>query len=149
MIAGAAALICLLLLGVPSPFVLALWVAFADLIPLLGATLGAAVAVLAAFLHSPTAGIVAVIFFVVYQQVENNVLYPSVMAKRVKVNPLVVLLSVLVSVSLFGFIGAVLAVPASGAIQVGVKAVQVERRRERLADRRRRRQVGDDDGDEE
>ena len=131
-IAGTTALICLLLLGVPSPFVLALWVAFADLIPLIGATLGAAVAVLAAFLHSTTAGIVMIIFFVVYQQIENNALYPSVMAKRVKVNPLVVLLSVLLSVSLFGFIGALLAVPASGAIQVAVKAVQVERRRERL-----------------
>jgi predicted PurR-regulated permease PerM len=131
-IAGTTALICLLLLGVPSPFVLALWVAFADLIPLVGATLGAAVAVVAAFLHSPTAGIVTIIFFIVYQQVENNALYPSIMANRVKVNPLIVLLSVLLSVSIFGFIGAVLAVPASGAIQVAVKAVQAERRRERL-----------------
>ncbi len=131
-IAGTTALICLLLLGVPSPFVLALWVAFADLIPLVGATLGAAVAVLAAFFHSPTAGIIAIIFFIVYQQIENSVLYPSIMAKRVKINPLIVLLSVLLSVAIFGFIGALLAVPASGAIQVAVKAVQLERRREKL-----------------
>jgi predicted PurR-regulated permease PerM len=144
-IAGTTALICLLLLGVPSAFVLALFVAFADLIPLVGATIGAIVASLAAFLQSPTAGIIAVIFFVVYQQIENSVLYPSVMAKRVKINPLIVLLSVLLSVAIFGFIGALLAVPASGAIQVAVKAVQLERRRERLVvtesppNRRRRR----------
>jgi predicted PurR-regulated permease PerM len=144
-IAGTTAVICLLLLGVPSPFVLALFVAFADLIPLVGATIGAIVASLAAFFHSPTAGIIAVIFFVVYQQIENSVLYPSVMAKRVKINPLIVLLSVLLSVAIFGFIGALLAVPASGAIQVAVKAVQLERRRERLVvteeppNRRRRR----------
>ena len=150
-IAGTTALICLLLLGVPSPFVLALWVAFADLIPLVGATLGAAVAVLAAFFHSPTAGIIAIIFFIVYQQIENSVLYPSIMAKRVKINPLIVLLSVLLSVAIFGFIGALLAVPASGAIQVAVKAVQLERRREKLvvADtptgrRRRRRRAIDE-----
>lgn len=150
-VAGTTALICLLLLGVPSPFVLALWVAVADLIPLVGATIGAAVAVLAAFFHSPTAGIIALIFFVVYQQIENSVLYPSVMAKRVRINPLVVLLSVLLSVAVFGFVGALLAVPVSGAIQVAVKAVQLERRREILgvnpADettqgrRRRRRQA--------
>jgi predicted PurR-regulated permease PerM len=150
-IAGSTALICLLLLGVPSPFVLALFVAFADLIPLVGATIGAIVASLAAFFHSPTAGIIAVIFFVVYQQIENSVLYPSIMAKRVKINPLVVLLSVLLSVAIFGFIGALLAVPASGAIQIGVKAVQMERRRERLVvseeapNRRRRRQRATED----
>ena len=131
-IAGTTALICLLLLGVPSAFVLALFVAVADLVPLVGATIGAAVAVLAAFLQSPTAGIIALIFFIVYQQIENSVLYPAVMAKRVKINPLVVLLSVLISVAIFGFIGALLAVPASGAIQVAVKAVRMERRRERL-----------------
>ena len=111
---------------------LALFVAVADLIPLVGATIGAVVAALAAFFHSPTAGIVAVIFFVVYQQIENSVLYPAVMAKRVKINPLVVLLSVLLSVAIFGFVGALLAVPFAGAIQVAVKAVQMERRRERL-----------------
>ena len=145
-IAGTTAVICLLLLGVPSPFVLALFVAVADLIPLVGATIGAIVASLAAFFHSPTAGIIAVVFFIVYQQIENSVLYPAIMAKRVRINPLVVLLSVLLSVAIFGFVGALLAVPVAGAIQVAVKAVQMERRREKLVvaeespqSRRRRR----------
>ncbi len=132
LIAGSTALVCLLVLGVPSPVVLALWVAFADLIPLVGATLGAAVAVTVAFLHSPAAGFISLVFFIVYQQIENSVIYPSIMARRVKINPLVVLLSVLVSVAVFGFVGALLAVPVSGAIQVAVKAARSERQRERL-----------------
>jgi predicted PurR-regulated permease PerM len=131
-VAGTTSFICLVALGVPSPFVLALWVAFADLIPLVGAILGAAVSVLAAFLHGTTAGVVALIFFIVYQQIENSVLYPAVMSRRVNVNPLVVLLSVLLGVEIFGFIGALLAVPASGAMQVVAKAVKQERNRERL-----------------
>jgi predicted PurR-regulated permease PerM len=132
LVAGVSAFICLVAFGVPSPVVLALFVAFADLIPLVGAAIGAAVAVVAAYLHSPTAGLVALIFFVVYQQVENGVLYPWVMARKVKVNPLVVLLSVLLAVEIFGILGALLAVPASGALQVIVKAVRQERAREQL-----------------
>lgn len=132
LICGTTAFICLVALGVPAPFVLAIWVAFADLIPLVGAVIGAAVAVLAAFLHSTTAGVVAIIFFVVYQQVENSVIYPAVMSRRVKVNPLVVLLSVLLGVEIFGWVGALLSVPASGAILVAVKAIRQEHQRERI-----------------
>jgi predicted PurR-regulated permease PerM len=127
-----AAFVCLLALGVPSPVVLALWVAFADLIPLVGATLGAAVCVLVAYLQSPAAGLIALIFFIVYQQIENGVIYPSIMARTVKVNPLVILLGVLVAVELFGIVGALLAVPVSGALQVIVTAVRQERQREQL-----------------
>ena len=131
-VAGVAAFTALVSLGVPSPVVLALFVAFADLIPLVGATLGAAACVIAAYLHSPTAGLIALIFFVVYQQVENGVIYPWIMARKVNVNPLVILLSVLVGVELFGILGALLAVPASGALQVMLIAIRQERHREQL-----------------
>ena len=132
LIAGVAAFACLVALGVPSPVVLALFVAVADLIPLIGATLGAAVCVIAAYLHSPTAGLISLIFFVVYQQIENGVLYPWIMARKVNVNPLAILLSVLVAVELFGMVGALLAVPVSGALQVIVIAVRQERQREQF-----------------
>ena len=132
LVAGVAAFICLVSVRVPSPVVLALFVAFADLIPLVGATLGAAVCVLAAFLYSPTAGLVSLIFFIIYQQVENGLIYPWIMARKVNVNPLVILLSVLVGVELFGILGALLAVPASGALQVIIKAVRQEHGREQL-----------------
>src|SRR4029079_15773846 len=131
-IAVSAAFICLVALGVPSPVVLALWVAFADLIPLVGATLGAAVCVIAAYVHSATAGIITLVFFIVYQQIENGVLYPWIMARKVKVNPLVILLSVLLAVEVFGLIGALLAVPVSGALQVVVIAIRQEHQREQL-----------------
>ena len=132
LVAGVAAFICLLVLGVPNPAVYALWVAFADLIPLVGATLGAAVAVLAAFFHGTTAGVVALIFFILYQQFENSVLQMAVMSRTVKVNPLMVLLSVLIGVELFGIVGALLAIPLAGTIQVFVKEVWRETRRDRL-----------------
>ena len=131
-IAGSAAFVCLVALGVPSPVVLALWVAFADLIPLVGATLGAAVCVIAAYLQSPTAGIITLVFFIIYQQIENGVLYPWIMARKVKVNPLVILLSVLLAVEVFGVVGALLAVPVSGALQVVVIAIRQEHQREQL-----------------
>ncbi len=132
LIAGTAAFVCLVALGVPSPVVLAIWVAFADLIPLVGATLGAAACVIAAYLHSPTAGLLALIFFVIYQQVENSVLYQWIMSRRVNVNPLGILLSVLLAVELFGFLGALLAVPVSGALQSIVVAVRQEHLREQF-----------------
>ncbi len=129
-IAGSTAFACLTILGIPNAGVFALWVAFADLIPLVGATLGAAPAVLAAFLHSPTAGLVALIFFFLYQQFENSVLQTTVMSHTVKVNPLVVLLSVVLGVELFGFVGALFAIPLAGAIQVLIKEVVRESRRD-------------------
>jgi predicted PurR-regulated permease PerM len=132
LIAGVTAFLCLLALGVPSPVVLALFVAVADLIPLVGATIGAAVCVIAAYLHSPTAGLIALIFFIVYQQIENGALYPWIMARKVNVNPLGILVSVLLAVEVFGILGALLAVPVSGALQVAVTAIRQERKREQL-----------------
>lgn len=130
LIAGIAAFVVLAALGVPHALVLALLVAFTDLLPLVGATIGAAVCALAAFLHDTQVGIVTVVFFVLYQQLENYVIYPEVMARTVKVNPLIVLLSLLVGAQLFGIVGAVLAVPASGAVQVALRAVRRELNRD-------------------
>lgn len=116
--AGLFALLVLTIFRVPSPLVLALWVAFADLIPLVGATMGAMVAVVAALFVSPTAGIATLVLFVLYQQFENSVLQTVIMSRTVRVSPLMVLLSVLIGVELFGFVGALLAVPVAGASSV-------------------------------
>ncbi|MDQ4098785.1 MAG: AI-2E family transporter, partial [Actinomycetota bacterium] len=118
LIAGFSTLVFLFFAGVPFRTVLALWVGFADLIPLVGATLGAIPAILVAFLHSTPAGIATIIFFVVYQQFENHVLQVTIMAKTVSLNPLVVLVSVLIGVELAGLLGALLAIPVAGVIQV-------------------------------
>ena len=108
----------LLIAGVPFAGVLALFAAVMDLIPLLGATLAAIVVTLVAFLHSPAAGIAAIIFFVIYQQLENHLLQPVVQSRTVKLSPLVVVVAVLVGVELAGILGALLGIPVAGVIQV-------------------------------
>ncbi len=120
-IAGVTTFVALLVFGVPFRGVLALWVAFADLIPLVGATLGAIPTVAVAFLHSTAAGIGILVFYVVYQQFENHILQPAIMSKTVHINQLFVLVSVLIGVELFGILGALLAIPVAGVISVVVR----------------------------
>jgi predicted PurR-regulated permease PerM len=126
-VAGIATFLFLTVAGVPFAGVLGLWVAFADLIPLVGATLGAIPTVLVAFLSSPTRGIATIIFYAVYQQIENHILQPTIMSRTVNMNPLAVLVSVLIGVELFGILGALLAIPAAGIIQVIVRDLWDER----------------------
>ena len=126
-IAGVVMFVTLTVLGVPFAAALAVWVAFADMIPLVGATLGAIPSVIVAFLHSVPAGIIVLIVFIVYQQFENHVLQVTIMSRTVQLNPLLVLVSVLVGVELFGIVGALLAIPAAGIIQVIVKDVYAHR----------------------
>ncbi|MEU1587796.1 AI-2E family transporter [Micromonospora sp. NPDC005710] len=116
-ICGALTYLVLTVTGVPFAAVIALLVAVADLIPLVGATLGAVIAAGAGFLHSPTAGVVVLVFFVVYQQVENHLLQPLILSRAVRLNPLTVLISVLLAAELAGLLGALLAIPAAGIIQ--------------------------------
>ena len=126
-IAGLVTWVFLVIVGVPFAGVLGLWVGFADLLPLVGATIGAIPTIAIAFLHSTGAGIAVLIMYIVYQQFENHFLQPVVMSRTVKLNPLGVLLSVLVGVELAGFVGALLAIPAAGAIQVVVRDLWDER----------------------
>jgi predicted PurR-regulated permease PerM len=126
-VAGVTTFIFLTIAGVPFAGVLGLWVAFADLIPLVGATLGAIPTIGVAFLSSPGRGIAALIFYVVYQQLENHILQPTIMSRTVDINPLAVLVSVLVGVQLFGLVGALLAIPVAGVLQVIVRNLYDER----------------------
>ncbi|HEV8625071.1 MAG TPA: AI-2E family transporter [Acidimicrobiia bacterium] len=127
LIAGLTTWIFLTIVGVPFAGVLGLWVGFADLLPLVGATIGAIPTIAIAFLHSTGAGIAVLIMYIVYQQIENHLLQPVVMSRTVKLNPLGVLLSALVGVELAGFVGALLAIPAAGAIQVVIRDLWDER----------------------
>jgi predicted PurR-regulated permease PerM len=122
-ICGGLTYVVLLILGVPFAGLIALFVGIADLVPLVGATIGGAVAVLAGFLHSTTAGIVVLVFFVVYQQLENHLLQPLIFARTVKLNPLTVIIAILLGVELIGVLGALLAIPVAGMIQVVLRDV--------------------------
>lgn len=120
-IAGASAAIVLLIMGVPYAVALGLVVAIFDLIPLAGATIAGIVVVGVAFLHSVPAGIVAAIFIIVYQQVENHFLQPVIYGRTVQLSPLTVLIAVLVGAEASGVIGALAAIPVAGALQVIVR----------------------------
>ena len=115
-------------LGVPFAALISLFVAIADLIPLVGATLGAVVAALAGFVHSVPAGIGVIVFFVVYQQLENHLLQPLILSRTVDLNPLTVLVSILVAVELAGILGALLAIPIAGMAQVVLRDLWDNRR---------------------
>jgi predicted PurR-regulated permease PerM len=116
------------LLGVPFAALISLFVALADLIPLVGATLGAVVAALAGFVHSVPAGIGVIVFFVVYQQLENHLLQPLILSRTVDLNPLTVLVAILVAVELAGILGALLAIPIAGMAQVVLRDLWDNRR---------------------
>jgi len=121
-IAGLSAFIVLSILGVPFAAALAIIVFFADLIPLVGATLGAiVVAIVTVFSDFPTATIVWVIFSVVYQQLENTLIQPQIQKRAVNVHPFVVLVAVLFGSTLLGVLGALVAIPVAASIQIAVR----------------------------
>jgi predicted PurR-regulated permease PerM len=132
LIAGVSATLVLLVMGVPYAVALGLLVAILDLIPLAGATLAGIVVVGISFLHSLVAGVVVLVFIVVYQQVENHFLQPVIYGRTVQLSPLVVLMAVLIGADLAGILGALAAIPVAGSIQVVLRDLLAHRRRSTL-----------------
>ena len=110
----------------PFALLIGVWVALVAMIPLVGGLIAAVPSVALALLHSPTAGIVTLVVFLAFQLVENHFIYPVVMSRSVRMNPLWVLLAVLVGANLGGVFGsslgalagALVAIPVGSAIQV-------------------------------
>ncbi|MGD0852854.1 MAG: AI-2E family transporter [Acidimicrobiales bacterium] len=127
--AGFVVFVTLVIVGVPYAFLWALWVALVDFLPTIGGALAGLPTVLFAFAHSFAAGLVTLIVFLVYTQIENHVLNPIVMSRTVKINPLLVFVAVLVGAYLGawvaglagGFVAVLLAVPMAATIQVIVR----------------------------
>ncbi|WP_395108992.1 AI-2E family transporter [Actinomadura sp. SCN-SB] len=126
-IAGVTSYVFLQILGVPYALALALIVAVLDLIPLIGATIGAVIVTLVAFLTGVPEGIASLVFYIVYQQVENYLVYPRVMKRTVDVQPAVTVVAALVGAALFGVIGALLAIPTAAAISLVIREVLLPR----------------------
>ena len=130
-IAGLVIFVTLTVLSVPFALLWALWVALVDFLPEIGGALAGIPTVLFAFGHSVPAGITTAVVFLIYTQLENHILNPVIMSRTVKVNPLLVLVSVLVAADLGawvggifgGFVAALLAIPTAGVIQVIVREV--------------------------
>jgi predicted PurR-regulated permease PerM len=129
LIAGVSSWIVLEILGVPYPVALSLIIFLLDLVPLVGATLGAVlVGLVTLFNDFPTATIVWAVWSVVYQQVENTIIQPRIQSRAVQVEPFVVLVAVLFGSTLFGVFGALLAIPAAATIQIAIYEYTLYRR---------------------
>jgi predicted PurR-regulated permease PerM len=124
-LAGLCTWVFAVILGLAYPFALAVVVAVCDLIPQIGATLGAVIVSLVGFASSLTAGIACAVFFIVYQQIENYLIYPSVMRRSVKVSDVAAVVAALLGVALFGVVGALVAIPMVAAIQLLLREVVV------------------------
>ena len=133
-IAGVSSFIVLSILGAPFAGPLAVVVFFFDLIPVVGATIAAfLVAIVMLFVNFPIALIVWVAFAIAYQQIENYVIQPQIQKRATEVDPFVVLVAVLFGSTLFGIIGAILAIPTAAAILIGIHEWR-EYRRELVPD---------------
>ena len=125
-IAGFVIFITLFCLSVPFAFLWALWVALVDFLPQIGGALAGIPTVLFALVHSITAGIITAVVFLIYTSIENHVLYPIIMSRTVKINPLTVFVAMIVAAVLGawvagifgGFVGVMLAVPAAATLHV-------------------------------
>jgi predicted PurR-regulated permease PerM len=117
-IAGVASAIVLFSLGSDYAIALAVVVAVLDLIPLAGATLAAVVVSTVVFVELGwVRGVIIIVFFIVYQQLENHILQPIIYGRTVQLTPLVVLVSVLIGAELAGVLGALAAIPVAGIVQ--------------------------------
>ncbi len=121
-VAGVSSFIVLSILGVPYAPALALIIALLDLVPLVGASIGAVlVGIVTLFNDFPTVTIVWIVWSVIYQQIENTVIQPRIQSRTVNVQPIVVLVAVLFGSALFGVLGALLAIPAAATIQISIR----------------------------
>jgi predicted PurR-regulated permease PerM len=105
-------------MGLPNAALLAVAAGLFEIVPMVGPVLAFAPAVLVALAIEPAKALIVVVYALVIQQLESNVLVPRVMRETVGVSPLTVLLGILVGSALYGLPGAFLAVPIAGAVQV-------------------------------
>ena len=105
-------------IGLPNPLFLALLAALGELIPIIGPLLGFAPAVVVALMVEPSLAVIVVVYALIIQQIEGNILVPRIMGHTVGVSPLTVVLGILIGSILYGLPGAFLAIPVAGAIQV-------------------------------
>ena len=128
MCAGISTLVFLFIVGLGSYAVaLAMVVALLDVIPMIGATIGAVIVCAIAFATDVRTGVIAVIFYIAYQQIENYLIYPKVMSRSVEIPGALTVVAALVGGTLLGVVGALLAIPTAASILLLVREVFVRR----------------------
>ncbi|MQA73692.1 MAG: AI-2E family transporter [Solirubrobacterales bacterium] len=116
-LAGVFTWLSLELLGVDLAVPLAVLVAFLDLVPLIGFSIGGLLVAIVAALHDfPTALIVWLVLFVVYQQLQDRVIQPLFYRRAVSIQPAIAIIAVLAGAQLAGILGALLAIPTAAAL---------------------------------
>jgi predicted PurR-regulated permease PerM len=117
-ISGVVTFILLSILAMPYPLALAAIIAVTGLIPLIGNTLGAVIVIVVGLFQSFGVAVFLTIFYIVYQQLENNIIQPAVQSQTVSLSPLSILIAALIGISVAGFLGALVAIPVAGSIRV-------------------------------
>jgi predicted PurR-regulated permease PerM len=128
LVAGTVAWVSAVIFGLPFPIVLAVLTAFLDLIPQVGATIAAVILVLVALTVSTEAAIAMAVIQLIYQQVENYIVYPIVYRRQVELSAFTTIVAVLVASSILGVLGAILAVPFAAVIKIVLREASRPRR---------------------
>lgn len=128
-IAGLMSLVMMLIVGIPYPLALAGLVSLCGLIPLVGATLGAVIVVAVALFQSLYAAVAMAIFFLIYQQVENNAIQPFIQSRTLEVSPLLVLTAVLLGINVGGLLGGFVAIPFAACARILINHKLEQRRK--------------------
>jgi predicted PurR-regulated permease PerM len=124
LIAGLTTFVTMKILGLPYAAPLALFVGITDLIPNIGATLGTVPVVIVGLLEEPWKGAVVGIVLILYQQVENNLITPKIFKETVEIHPFLSVVAVIAFTSLFGIVGALIAVPVTKSIEILIAAAR-------------------------
>jgi predicted PurR-regulated permease PerM len=119
-VAGTVAFLSSWLLGLPFPIVLAVIAGFLDLIPQVGATIASIILVAVALTVSTEAAVIMLIIQLIYQQVENYIVYPIVYRQAIEISPFTTIVAVLIASSILGVVGAILALPFAAVIKTVV-----------------------------
>jgi predicted PurR-regulated permease PerM len=121
--------VMMMIVGIPYAAVLAVAVGFLGLIPMVGATLGASLVCLVAVFDEPRKAIIALIYYIVYQQIENYVVMPRIMSHTVSVPGAVTVVAALAGATLLGVLGALLAIPVAAGLLLLYEEVLLPRQR--------------------
>lgn len=105
-----------------------------SMIPMIGATIGAVLVGLVLLFNSPMAALIFIIYFVVYQQIENNFISPTIQSKSVEISALIILIAILIGINLGGLLGGVIAIPVAGCLRVLFLDQLEQARKKRLKD---------------
>jgi predicted PurR-regulated permease PerM len=124
LIAAGAGLTTLLILtrlfDIPTGAVLPLTglIFLTDMIPMVGATFGAIIVGLVLLFNDPGAALVFTVYFIIYQQIENNFIQPLVQSRTVALSALSIILAIIIGITLLGLVGGIVAIPIAGCLRI-------------------------------